>query len=133
MVPVVYLAGEDRERHFQESIDFDAGIRHFLEELVFHVPAAHVVVKDTDFDTFFGFLDQQFFYLVPDFVIAEDIILDMDMVGCLGNLFQQVVKLVCPVRVDRDVASVEQGRLVAVCQQRDQWLVGGGNGTGILR
>ncbi len=54
------------------------------------------------------------------------------MMGCFGNLLQKVVKLVCPVRIDRDVASVEQGRLVAVCQQCDQWLVGGRNGTGIL-
>lgn len=54
------------------------------------------------------------------------------MMGCFGNLLQKVVELVCPVRIDRDVASVEQGRLVAVCQQCDQWLVGGRNGTGIL-
>ena len=132
VVPVVYFAGEDWKRHFQESMDFDAGIRHFLEELVFHVPAAHIVVKDTDFYSFFGFLDQQFFDLVSDLVVAEDVILDVNMMGCFGNLLQKVVKLVCPVRIDRDVASVEQGRLVAVCQQCDQWLVGGRNGTGIL-
>jgi len=43
------------------------------------------------------------------------------------------VKLVCPVRIDRDVASIEQGGLVAVCQQCDQWLIGSWNGAGILR
>ena len=88
VVSVVDLAGEDRKRHFQESIDFDTCIRHFFEEPVFHVPAAYVIVKDTDFDTFFGLFDQQFFNLVADFVIAEDVILNMNMVGCLGNLFQ---------------------------------------------
>ena len=57
VVPVVDLAGEDRKRHFQESVDFDTCIRHFLEEPVFHVPAAYVIVKDTDFDSFFGLFD----------------------------------------------------------------------------
>ncbi len=33
----------------------------------------------------------------------NNIILNMDMMGCLGNLFQQVVELVCPVCVDRNI------------------------------
>ena len=57
----------------------------------------------------------------------------MNMVGCLGNLFQQVVKLVCSVRIDRNVAPVEQGRLVAVGQKCNQRLVVGWDGTCILR
>ena len=86
VVPVVYLAGEDRERYFQEGVDLDTGIRHFLEELVFHVPATYIVVKNTDFDSFFGFFDQQFFDLITNFVVAEDIILDVYMMGCPRNL-----------------------------------------------
>lgn len=65
VVPVVYFAGEDWKRHFQESMDFDAGIRHFLEELVFHVPAAHIVVKDTDFYSFLAFSISSFLTLFP--------------------------------------------------------------------
>ena len=86
VVPVVYLAGEDRERYFQEGVDLDTGTRHFLEELVFHVPATYIVVKNTDFDSFFGFFDQQFFDLITNFVVAEDIILDVYMMGCPRNL-----------------------------------------------
>ena len=70
VVPVVYFAGEDWKCHFQESMDFDAGIRHFLEELVFHVPAAHIVVKNADFYSFFGFID---WYVVSKKLLNEKI------------------------------------------------------------
>ena len=107
VVPVVYFAGEDWKRHFQESMDFDAGIRHFLEELVFHVPAAHIVVKGHGLLLLLWLSRSvSFFDLVSDLVVAEDVILDVNMMGCFGNLLQKVVKLVCPVRIDRDVASV---------------------------
>lgn len=39
------------------------------------------------------------------------------------------MKLVCPVRIDRDVASIEQGGLVAVCHSVT-WLIGSWNGAG---
>ena len=71
---------------YHQGVDLDTGIRHFLEELVFHVPATYIVVKNTDFDSFFGFFDQQFFDLITNFVVAEDIILDVYMMGCPRNL-----------------------------------------------
>ena len=47
VVPVVHLAGEDGKRHPQESMDLDAGFRHFLKEAVFYIPATHIIIKYT--------------------------------------------------------------------------------------
>ena len=44
VIPVVHFAGEDRECYFQEGIYLNSGFLHFVEETVFYVPAAYVIV-----------------------------------------------------------------------------------------
>ena len=89
VVAVIDLAGEEREFDVQEGVYFDPGVAHPFEKGVLGTPAAYVVVEDAYPDAFARLCDQGVPQAATRLVVVEDVILDMDVVPCAGDLLHQ--------------------------------------------
>ena len=108
VVAVVDLAGEKRELDVQERERLDSLAAHPLEKGLFHAAAPHVVVEDAHLDPLPGFRDQRVAQAAARCVVAEDVILDVDVVLRPGDLRKQRLHLRLAVGVGRDAAAVER-------------------------
>ena len=120
VVAVIDLAGEERELDVQEREHLDSFAAHPLEKVLFHAAAPHVVVEDAHLDPLPGFRDQRVAQAAARCVVAEDVILDVDVVLCAGDFGQQGLHLRPPVGVGGDPAAVERDRVARVGQQGGQ-------------
>ncbi len=106
----------------QERIRFDAIGPHSLEKGFLHPGAAYVVVEYPHFDPFAGLGRERIAQAAARLVVAENVVLDMDVVARPGDCFEQRVHLRLSVDIGGQPASVErygEGRLAEETRQRE--------------
>lgn len=108
VVAVVDLAGEQREPDMQESIDLDAGGAHVVEKRLPDPHAPHVVVEHPHLDPLAGLGHERIAQAAARPVVAEDVVLDMDVMPGRGDGFEQRLHLRSAVDIGRDPAAVER-------------------------
>ena len=120
VVAVVDLAGEKRELHVQERVHLDSLGSHPLEKGFFYPGAAHVVVENPHLDPLAGFGDEGVAQAAAGRVVAEDVVLDMDVVAGRGDRFEQGLDLRSAVGVGGQLAAEERDGQSRAVQQPDQ-------------
>ena len=106
VVAVIDLAGEARELHVQEGVHLDPFAAHPLEERFADAAASHVVVEDPHVHPLPGLFHECVAQAPPRFVIAEDVVLQVDVVPGPGDLAEQSLHFAAPVGVGSDAAAV---------------------------
>ena len=86
VVTIVHLTGKGREFHRHEAMYLNARIPHPFKERALHVPAAHIVVDHPHLHMLLGLVNQRVSNHVSQFVVVEDIRVDMDMMLRLGHI-----------------------------------------------
>ena len=125
VVAVIDFAGEEREFDVQEGVYFNPGVAHPFEKGVLCTPAAYVVVEDANPDALARLCDQGIPQAATRLVVVEDVILDMDVVPCAGDLLHQRLHLRLSVGIDGDAAAVERYGVQRIEQQRGERPVAG--------
>ena len=120
MIAIVHLAGEGRKFHWEESVDVDTFATHTLIEAVVNVPAAHVIVDDPHLYALPGFVDEGICDETSQFVVGEDVALDVDALLCLSDLLQQRPKERIAIGVDFHLIVLEGQSTILIVEKVDQ-------------
>ena len=110
MVAPVDFRPEEGKCDPEEGVYLHSGVAHTLEEVAGYVKRTHMVIYHPDFHPLPGFGHQYVGYALPGMVVLEYVILQVDIVASLAQVFLECVKFV--VGVDKDlhgVALVESG------------------------
>ena len=92
----------------EEGVNLDSFPPHLFEEGLFDAAASDVVVEDSDLNPFPCFGDQGIPEMLPGPVVAEDVVLEVDMVFGPGDFIEQGLHFGRPVGVWGDPAAVER-------------------------
>ena len=79
VIAVVHLAGKRRKPYRHERMHIDARFPHALKEGILHLPAAHVIVYQSDFHSLFRLVYQGISHQIAQGIILEDVGIQMDM------------------------------------------------------
>ena len=120
VIAIVHLAGEGRKFHWEESVDVDTFATHTLIEAVVNVPAAHVIVDDPHLYALPGFVDEGICDETSQFVVGEDVALDVDALLCLSDLLQQRPKERIAIGVDFHLIVLEGQSTILIVEKVDQ-------------
>lgn len=123
VVTVVDLAGEERELDVQEREDLDSLAAHPFEKVFFHAAAPHVVVEYAHLDPLPGLFHQRIAQAAARFIVAEDVILNVNMMLRPGDFGQQGLHFRGAVGVGDDVAAVERYGVDRAVKKRGQLAV----------
>ena len=88
-----------------------------------HFPTAHIVIDDTHKYTLSRLVYQCIRYQIAQGIIFDDIHVDVDMMFCLGDIFQQLREERIAVRHDIYLIILERQRERLVDKEVDQLLV----------
>ena len=105
-------------------MDFDSFASHPLVELLFHAAVAHVVVQHAHAHPFACLADQGLLYAATGAVVAEDVVLQVDVVLRRVDFPQQGLDLGSAVGIGRQAAAGKHLRVVDVDKQvreRNVW------------
>ena len=108
VVTVVYAELELPQQRREKLRHKDSLFFQTLPVSVLHRPASHTVEEHTNLNAFPRFLDEHFLYLLPQLVVADDIVLQVNITLRPLHLFNQRAKLRFPVRIDPDIVIVCQ-------------------------
>ena len=87
-----------------------------------HPAATHAVEEDPHLNSLPHLAHKNLLDLLPQFIVADDIVLQMDIVPGMVHLPQKRLKLLLPVRVDPDIIVVCQDCLPLIQVVEDQAL-----------
>ena len=93
VVAVIDLAREARELDVQEGMDLDSRLAHLPEERLLDAAAPHVVVENPHADSLAGLRGERVAEAAARLVVAEDVVLQVDVVVCPGDLPEQRLHL----------------------------------------
>ena len=79
VIAVVHLAGKRRKPYRHERMHIDARFPHALKEGILHLPAAHVIVYQSDFHSLLRLVYQGISHQIAQGVILEDVGIQMDV------------------------------------------------------
>ena len=105
----------------------DTLLAHAFKETVTHTPAAHIVIGDTHLDTLAGFVNQCVSHQISQWVILNDIHVDMDVVCGSTDILQQFREEGIAIGHDVYLVVLEGQRHVLVDEQVYQLFVVVGN------
>ena len=92
VVAVIQFIGEIREPYFEERLQFDSRLPHFLDGGTFQMPRAEVVVYQPYFDSLPHFFYQGVFEPAAGFVRFYYIVFDVYVVGGFFNIGNHAVE-----------------------------------------
>ena len=98
----------------------DAGLAHLLEEIIRHLPAAHIIVDYSHLYPLLGFRHQRIGHHVPQGIVVEDITVYMHVVSGLSDITQQRMEEIVAVREDVNRVVLEGQRPVLVQEKFDE-------------
>ena len=108
VVAVVDLACEARELHVQKRVCLDPRRPHALEKGFFHACAPYVVIQQTHLHALAGLGRERVAQAGARDVVAQDVVLDVDVVFCAGDRFEQRFHFRFSVDVGHDAAAAER-------------------------
>ena len=79
VIAVVHLAGKRRKPYRHERMHIDACFSHALKEGILHLPAAHIIIYQSDFHSLLRLVYQGISYQITQGIILEDVGIQMDM------------------------------------------------------
>ena len=125
VVSVVDLAGEGREMDRHERSHLDACLPHTLEEGRWHTPTTHVVVDKSHLYAFAGPVDERIGHETSQWVVFDDVGIDVDVVAGLANSVQESKEKVVAVGININLVVAERQCEALIDEQLDERLVGG--------
>ena len=78
VVAVVDLAGQPRKDNAHETFHLDTGLLQVADKSTAQSPTAYIVVDQTDFDSLLCLLNQYVGNLAAQWIIFNDVVLEMD-------------------------------------------------------
>ena len=130
VVAVVDFARETREPHVQKGPHLDTLGAHTLEKGAFDACTPHVVVENPHLDALPGFGDERIAQAAARAVVAEDVVLYMNVMLGFGDSGEQSFHFGGSVDVGGDAAATERHGMGGVEEQVDQRpMVRGEGGT----
>ena len=120
VIAVIHSKLKLSEKRREELRDLYALLFQPLPVFVVHGPAAHTVEEHSHPYALPRLLDQHVFDLLPEFVIPDDVVLQMDIFPRLLHLFDQGTELLFSVRIDPDIVIVCEDRFSRLKIIKDQ-------------
>ena len=106
VVTVIYTQLKLSEKCREELSHLNSFIFQTLPVLILHCTAAHTVEKYPDRHSLSRFLNKDFLNLLPQFIIPDDVILQMDIFFCLPHLLDKGAKFYFTISIYPDVIIV---------------------------
>ena len=103
VVPVIHPKLQPSQKGRKELSHLDAFPADALPVFFLHAAAAHAVIEKPDLHAFLYLLRQELFNGLPQFVIPDNVILDMDKFLRLPDLFTERGKFFFSIRVNLDL------------------------------
>ena len=101
-------------------MDLDSRLAHLPEERLLDAAAPHVVVENPHADSLAGLRGERVAEAAARLVVAEDVVLQVDVVVCPGDLPEQRLHLRSAVGVGGDAAAVERHGVACAPEQLRQ-------------
>jgi len=86
------------------------------------MPGAHVIVDHPDFYALFGFLNQEFLQLITDMATFNDVIIEVNVLSGLANIFKQGLKGILTVGEEPYLIAGKNGMGVVSTKQLNETL-----------
>ena len=122
VVSVIHAKLKFTEKRREKFSHLNSFIFQAFPVPVLHRPASHAVKKDAHLHTLSGFFYKYFFYLLPELVIPDNIILKMNVSFRRLHFLYQRPEFRFSVRIDPDIIVISQNRLACFQIVEDQVL-----------
>ena len=110
VIPVIHTKLQLPKQRREEFRNLNSFFFEALPVTVFHRSASHTVKKDTNFHAFSRFLNKYLLYFLPQFIVADNVILHVDISLRLLHLFYKRTELLFSVRINANIVIICQNR-----------------------